>query len=674
MILIAHGRRKELVDFKSLKRTLKNQIKEIYYLLSAGIFVGFLVGIVFSVLNILPDQYFKLKMYRLIVLIFDNFLIHYVLLFTAALFGLYIIWSLITIKIKIKTSKTTILMLIVTTGVIINEMLKAMTHESLLLLLKIIADGVRDIFKGDISFIDFLMVLKNHVGSFSLIAVGILFIVLSSWLITKRKREITLENKKTKYIRTTGVVLLIFLAIFKICVIVDGKTSKPNRPNIVWILIDALRADHLGCYGYRKNTSPFIDKFANENILFNHAFSQESYTQASVPSYFTSTYPSQHKVLYDHPTIDKLAYKFITIAEILRNDNYHTAAFVFNPHLKAKYNFDQGFDLYDDNKKGWDRSKLFHETFETAKKIYNKTNQYLKENKKRPVFLYLHYRDVHAPYAPPPPYHKHFLPPDTEPVVDIIEKMNPPYNKKNLEIWLSQYDGEIKYTDDYLEKTLNMLDKHNIKRENSIIIITSDHGEEFLDYHPEDRGGKSHGRTLYREQIHVPLIFSVPGMNPKQKKIDSFVELTDIVPTLLDILNIDWKKYEQLQGRSLLPLVKTEIPSPRVIYSGGNYGRGMIIEKEWKYYNFDKFTKRNAQECFKKPKRDYHYRIGEQLYNIQEDPFETKNLIHKEKAMFLRLKEKFLILKERLFSKNQAPSSKLDDKTREQLRSLGYIK
>ena len=147
------------------------------------------------------------------------------------------------------------------------------------------------------------------------------------------------------------------------------KAGLSRLPNVVWITIDALRADHLGCYGYEKKTSPFIDGLAANGILFRWAYSQESYTHASVPSFFTSTYAFQHRSLYDHPKIDRLDPGFLTVAEVLKNAGYRTAAFVFNPHLYAKYRFDQGFDLYADHKEGGGKHDPVYRQAETAMRI-----------------------------------------------------------------------------------------------------------------------------------------------------------------------------------------------------------------------------------------------------------------------------------------------------------------
>jgi arylsulfatase A-like enzyme len=473
-------------------------------------------------------------------------------------------------------------------------------------------------------------------------------------------------TKTLKRLIEFSFLLLIFLALGFFCAIIKINTSQEKKLNIIWIVVDALRADHLSCYGYERHTSPFIDEFANKNILFKYAFSQESYTQASVASFFTSTYPWGHKVLYDEPTIDILDPRFITIAEILKEANYNTAAFVFNPHLKAEFNFGQGFDLYDSKEENFSESLPKYEAYETAKKIFDKVKHYLEGIKnKNPVFLYLHYRDVHTPYAPPPPYDKIF------PVSKVhalrMEKMQTEKNRVESEICM--YDGEIRYTDDYIKKTLRMLEEHHINRMNSIIIITADHGEEFCDSHPPDPGDGGHGRTLYNEQVQVPLIMSIPGVCPQKKTIDTYVGLIDIIPTICDILRIDWRKYGQFQGRSLLPVIKGIDKNSSVIYGGGKYGRGFVIEDGYKYY-VD--TQYKTDRC-ERPFNNDHI-MHEELYDLKTDFNETKDLLNEKPTIALKLKKKLeLCIKESSSNMGTGKSAELDAQTKEELKSLGYL-
>jgi arylsulfatase A-like enzyme len=450
--------------------------------------------------------------------------------------------------------------------------------------------------------------------------------------------------------------------------------GKPSRPHIVWIVIDAQRAGSLGAYGYRRDTSPVLDALASEGVLFELAMSQESYTQASVPSYFTSTYPLTHQVLYNNPDIDVLDESFVTIAEILRDDGYQTAAFVFNPHLKARFGFNQGFELYDDDKEGWKKGIPHYINYETASKIHEKTARYLEDTTQDPIFLYLHYRDVHDPYVPPPPYHKRFLPRGYEPVVDILypEEGHLPLHE-NVRLARSQYDGEILYTDFYIGKTLNLLAEHGLTRDNTVFVVTADHGEEFFDRHPGDRGGSFHGRTLYREQIHVPLIFSFPGLEPKKRRLTSAVALVDIVPTLLDYIGIDPGRFD-FQGQSLLPMIREGREREGFVYSGGNHNRGAIISGKWKFYRNDRQLKRNRRRNFTRPEADQTYEFVDELYDIETDPAETNNLIDEYPEVARLLEEQLKQITNEL-TKGKKPSNSvgLDDETKRQLEALGYV-
>ncbi|MFA5147305.1 MAG: sulfatase [Candidatus Omnitrophota bacterium] len=440
--------------------------------------------------------------------------------------------------------------------------------------------------------------------------------------------------------------LVLFSAFVIFVVIARNNVPRGERPNIVWIVIDALRADHLGCYGYGRDTSSFIDGFAGKGILFEHAFSQESYTQASVASFFTSTYPWVNKVLYDKPMIDVLDPAFVTIAEILKEAGYDTAAFVFNPHLKAIFNFGQGFDLYSDGGKGLKVVLRDPGSHETAKKISAKVKRYLERTGgKRPVFLYLHYRDVHGPYMPPPPYDSVFPGPD------------------------SAYDGEIRYADNSIRALFTLLKGYGIDNRNSVIIVTADHGEEFYDDPPPDkRSPGGHGRTLYNELIHVPLIMSIPGL-PAGKRIGAYVGLIDIAPTLCDILKIDRKRYGRFQGMTLLPVINGEDDGHRPVYGGGKYGRGFVIRGGYKYY-ID--LKNKTASCMRPADNDNVMR--EELYDMNADFNEVMDLSGARPDIVSELrKELEAFIKGSPVYGGLAASVWPDARTEEELRSLGYL-
>ena len=442
----------------------------------------------------------------------------------------------------------------------------------------------------------------------------------------------------------------------------------------MWIVIDAQRADRLGTYGYERETSPVLDALAEEGVVFENAMAQESYTHASVPSYFTSTYPLTNRVIYEQPTMDVLDERFVTIAEVLDDAGYLTAGIVFNPHLQGQFGFAQGFDEYDDQIERWEQGGRHYSAYETASRIEEKSRRILEGRTDEPVFLYLHYLDVHDPYMPPPPYHAIFLPESREPVVDVLY---PESGNLRLDRYprlvRSQYDGGVRYMDEALGKLLDMLEEHDVTRDNTVFVITADHGEEFFDRHPGDRGGNYHGRTLYREQIHVPLVFLFPEDELAGTRIAKPVALVDIVPTLVDYLGFDLDAFDQFQGRSLVPLMRGGDAERSLVYSGGNHHRAALISGRFKFYRNDRRLKTNRRANFRRPEDAAEYEFTDELYDIEADPRETRNVIDEHPEIAERFREELRRLTIDLSRDTRSTSTEIDETTRRQLEALGYI-
>ncbi len=312
-----------------------------------------------------------------------------------------------------------------------------------------------------------------------------------------------------------------------------GETSGP--PNVLLIVIDTLRADHLGAYGYSRNTSPAIDDLAREGLLFENAVSPASWTKPAVASLFTGLSPLQHRVFTGnkrdeegHVTSDVLAAELLTVAEALRAAGYRTGGFVRNAHLRGFMGFDQGFDLYDAD---------LGEATEIVETFLGWQGSEPTER----FFAYLHLLDVHWPYTPPGPFGDLFDAPKAD--LDFNDKETWKRFERqvrtgelaaaeaDVEAMKALYDGEIRYTDAVLGQLFATLRARDLY-EDTLILITSDHGEEFLDH-----GGVSHGHTLYEEMLHVPLIIRGGGLEPA--RVAARVELIDILPTILGLVGIE---------------------------------------------------------------------------------------------------------------------------------------
>jgi arylsulfatase A-like enzyme len=327
-----------------------------------------------------------------------------------------------------------------------------------------------------------------------------------------------LKNKKYLLI---SVILLIaggFLLL--------NRKSAPR--NVIYIMVDTLRADHLGFNGYERETSPAIDSFAKENLNFTYAISPVPWTPPSVASQLSGLYSVTHNML---PPRSRGKAKtrslnfnsnIITLPEALKKNGYFTSAVSPNPWISGEFGYDKEFDEF----QFINRARA-EEVNQVAFKVIDKLS-----GGDKPFFLYLHYLDPHDPYKPPKEFAKFFK-----------EKLKVGNYSEADQKRLMRYDGEIRYLDGQIGLLLNYLKTKGLYN-NSLIIFTADHGEQF-----NEHGDLGHGYQLFNEEIHVPLIFKLPK-NSKFGINDEKVSLIDIFPTVLDILG--FKTVEGLQGISLL--------------------------------------------------------------------------------------------------------------------------
>lgn len=416
--------------------------------------------------------------------------------------------------------------------------------------------------------------------------------------------------------------------------------------NIILITIDSLRADHIGCLGYDKKLTPNLDKLAKDGVLFTQAFSYGPTTFASIPPLLTSTpmipyyncfSNNKHEIKNLNGGLKK--YKELTtnlfklkptIANSLQRCGYDTAAFHSNPYLSRYYGYGMDFSHFDDTYGKYGFMKRIREKikiilvsekidhfikrlyflltrdeipFERAIKINTKAISWLKKKKPNFFFIWLHYMDTHVPYKPPGKFRTEIGDLKTSELNRILLS-NEEISESELSQIVELYDGCIKYVDQSINSLLNELDDMELLK-NTIVVITADHGEEFRDH-----GGFLHIETkLYDELIHVPLI--IYSTEYQNITIDEPVSLIDIAPTIMDMLNLN--KVKSFQGKSLIPIINGE-KSTGIISQGGIHEMGkdlrMIIAyrtKRWKYI-LDKI------------------RGKEELYDIKDDPEETKNL------------------------------------------------
>ncbi|MFH1625491.1 MAG: sulfatase-like hydrolase/transferase, partial [Pseudomonadota bacterium] len=355
------------------------------------------------------------------------------------------------------------------------------------------------------------------------------------------------------------------------------KVLQSKRPKkIIWIVIDTLRADHLGCYGYSRDTSPSIDALARESMLFKWSFSTCSYTMPSHASMFTGKYPPRHSTGFSNGPPVRPTDNDMFLAEILSSSNYKTAAFVSAMVFghERGVGIRQGFEIYDDR---MTRSELNrpHELIRLGEETNHEIFEWLSANWCEDFFLFVNYFDVHGPYLNPKPYDGLFVDdefygepqyiervvPESRPLAGIprYQVLKPVRNgrneclnyEKDLRYYRAQYDGGIRYVDDRVRDLIDELKRLGIY-DDSLIVFTSDHGEAL----GENGVYFFHGLTVTPEQIHVPLLIKPHrDWSVSSGVIDTHVSSVDIVPTILDLINVAHGELG-LDGTSLIELVE----------------------------------------------------------------------------------------------------------------------
>jgi arylsulfatase A-like enzyme len=334
----------------------------------------------------------------------------------------------------------------------------------------------------------------------------------------------------------SGLVVLVFTII-----LIYAITSKEKPVNLVIVLVDTLRSDHLGYHGYTRPTSPKIDGLANRSIVFKNHYSHSSRTGPSVASIFTGLDPRSHGVvnpLTHFGAVGTLSESQETIAEILNTNGYQCYGYVANLNVTARFGFGQGFDQYE------------FLTSTSAVDISRLAAQVISEQPE-PFFLYLHYLEPHSPYSAPGSYRHLFVEPGYNGPINgthhqldeiVAGKLVPDTgDMAHLE---ALHDQEIRYFDDVFGDLLDLLRKNKLS-DNTIIVFVADHGEEFWDHE-----SVLHGYTLYEEQLRVPMFIHDPRRE-RPETIETITRHIDLLPTILDMLDLNIET--QAQGASLTP-------------------------------------------------------------------------------------------------------------------------
>jgi arylsulfatase A-like enzyme len=442
--------------------------------------------------------------------------------------------------------------------------------------------------------------------------------------------------------------------------------AKPM--NIVLISLDTTRADHLGVYGYGKQTSPNLDRFAERATVYERAYSTSSWTLPTHASIFTGLLPMQHGAQSDPASenhslsygVRPLADSFTTLGEILHDAGYRTGAVVGGPALRREFGVAQGFEFYDDDL----TSKRDRYHGRRADKVAAVAIQLLERFGDEPYFLFVNFFDPHAPYAPPAPYNRGLVNPDEkEEKIRLVGRLTAGDAPEPIERypadqreWLAgmrdAYDAEIRYMDAQLGRLLDTIEASKRGSE-TLIVITADHGESFGEHFY-----LSHGAHLYEDNVRVPLLLSHPRARTA-KRVAGQVQTHQLFPTLLDAAGVavpegvDARGLEVTGGDVLLEVRRSDL---NVKFFGEFFDRDQLAIQIWPY----KLVLQTTGE--------------RQLFDLENDPAELHDLSTREPERVEELVAKLRAeVARRPPEYSEADRPDLRPETEEALRALGYL-
>jgi arylsulfatase A-like enzyme len=419
------------------------------------------------------------------------------------------------------------------------------------------------------------------------------------------------------------------------------EPAGPARHNVLIYMVDTLRADHLGCYGYSRPVSPSIDAFAAGSVLFENAVAHSSWTRPSVASILTGLTPLEHGV---RRRADKLADEVQTLPELLQAAGWSTAAFSPNPHVSRATGFRQGFD----------RFAMFLDDTRSAA-LTRHVLQWVDARPAQgpPWFVYAHALDPHGPYQPPADLRQRFAAQvtraDAGTTEDLIAamRMRPGSRAGRVRELRDLYDAEIADTDRAFGALLEGLRQRRLL-EDTLIVFVADHGEGF-----DEHRLLTHGNSLYAELIDIPLIVKLPGRAPARREA-ALARQIDVLPTVLAALRLP--PLAAARGRDLFAQRPPSRPPVAVLDLFYERRRGVgLVAGDWKYVHG----------------RSRQFGRGQMLFSRRQDRHDTADLREQEPR---RLAAMAALLERELGRAGQdAPPAELDRQAEEALRALGYL-
>jgi len=431
----------------------------------------------------------------------------------------------------------------------------------------------------------------------------------------------------------------------------DGLRRALAGANVVFVVLDAGRAQEFGAYGYPRATTPQIDRIAAEGVVFERVYTPAVYTLGAMSSVWTSQYPDRH-----HSEVSfsaRLPKDRLTLAELLSGQGVLTAGFVANAVAGSGFGFDRGFVDFDE---------VFRTLGSRADVFQEVVPAWLARNRDRRFFAYLHFREPHFPYDPPAPFDTRFGPDapltkEERRSATFFQDVNQgrrPFSEQQREHLVRLYDGNLAYADEAVGGLRRALEKEGLW-DRTVVIVTADHGEELGEW-----AWIGHNVHVYEPSVHVPLIIRFPkGVVLPGQRVRVLADLLDVAPTIADVFGVLGKagSDQQFQGRSLLPAIAGAPGKPAVL-SRTVWDRPRYALRDERYKFF------------------YDTRTGEErLIDLEHDPAERHDLTGTEplRASYYRQALHYWTLRLARRAPGGAEQAQLSREQCENLKALGYI-
>lgn len=454
-------------------------------------------------------------------------------------------------------------------------------------------------------------------------------------------------------------------------------------PNIILIVMDAVRAKHLSCYGYHRPTTPHLEQFARKCVVYETAISAAGWSLPSHASIFTGLYPSKHGA---HDQHKYLLPEYPTMASILRSYGYHTRAFCHNAYVGPATGLNRGFETFNtdsrnippllkkitdkfDNGLARLRKQQDFGARQTNQKIFSALRRL--HSGPRPFFMFVHYEEPHAPYRPPRNFNRYLPEGVSEQQAMQVNQdqwayfTNPSImSELDFEILKALYDGEITYVDMRINQVLSWLEQFNIL-DHTMVIITADHGDNIGDHQM-----MGHAYCLYDTLVHVPLIIHYPAGTAGPQRVSRQVQTLDLLPTILTLLgDTSSALFNSLQGHNLLSLTGRD-------FTIAEQTRPDLTTFHKRFPGVDVSQYDRALKMIRTDRYKYIWASdnNHELYDLQKDPDEQHNIINQAPAIAADLDRQLLNWRnsfEAAAPVEEAPE--FDEAVKDRLRALGYL-